>query len=254
MIKLLLALQHKQLPPTINFERLNEHIDLNDSPFYINTRLQEWKLEGAERRQAAISSFGFSGTNAHMVIGEYLPPSEVKPPVDGRSCKTAKIIVPLSARKPEQLKQKARDLLRVHSQSTPAVDLVEIAYTLQVGREAMDERVGFLVSSVGQLAEKLEAYVGGQAEIEGFHQGQVKRSKESMSIISQDDDMRETIVDEMDCRRKAVQAAGLVGKGSGARLEQAIRRGQTTAHQPARISVCQRALLDRYAASGSGLP
>jgi acyl transferase domain-containing protein len=67
-IKVVMALQNKQLPPTINFDRLNEHIDLKDSPFYINNRLQEWKLQGAEKRHAAISSFGFSGTNAHVVI------------------------------------------------------------------------------------------------------------------------------------------------------------------------------------------
>src|SRR5262249_366605 len=78
VIKLLLALKSKQLPPTINFERLNEHIDLTDSPFYVNTRLQEWDLKGADKRQAAISSFGFSGTNAHREIGEYTPPAEVK--------------------------------------------------------------------------------------------------------------------------------------------------------------------------------
>src|SRR5204863_516651 len=57
VVKLLLALKYKQLPPTVNFEQLNEHIDLTDSPFYVNTRLQEWKLNGAARRQAAISSF-----------------------------------------------------------------------------------------------------------------------------------------------------------------------------------------------------
>ena len=105
-IKLLLALQHKQLPPTINFERLNEHIDLKDSPFYINNQLQEWKLQGAERRQAAISSFGFSGTNAHIVISEYLAPVEVKPPVTVIAQNT-KRIVPLSARTAAQLKEKS---------------------------------------------------------------------------------------------------------------------------------------------------
>ena len=47
VLKLVLALQHQQLPPTINFERLNEHIDLKDSPFYVNGRLQEWRLNGA---------------------------------------------------------------------------------------------------------------------------------------------------------------------------------------------------------------
>src|SRR5204862_7363646 len=70
VIKVLLALQHRQLPPTINYERLNEHIELKASPFYVNQQLQEWELKGGVKRQAAVSSFGFSGTNAHVVVGE----------------------------------------------------------------------------------------------------------------------------------------------------------------------------------------
>ena len=46
VIKVLLALKHRQLPPTINFERLNEHIELKESPFYVNERLREWELNG----------------------------------------------------------------------------------------------------------------------------------------------------------------------------------------------------------------
>src|SRR5262249_23334923 len=62
-IKLLLALKHRQLPPTINYERLNEHIELMGSPFYINRQLQEWKSGEGEKRRAPISPFGFSGPN-----------------------------------------------------------------------------------------------------------------------------------------------------------------------------------------------
>src|SRR5262249_17419501 len=158
---LILALKRKQLPPAINFERLNEHIDLTESPFYVNTRLQEWELDGAARRQAAVSSFGFSGTNAHMVIGEYPPPAEVNRQVAAVAQNT-KAIVPLSARTSERLEQKARDLLDfIREHGAQSIDLTEMAYTLQAGREAMDERLGVLANSVEQLAEKLEAYVNG---------------------------------------------------------------------------------------------
>ena len=57
------------------------------------------------------------------------------------------------------------------------VNLIEMAYTLQVGREAMDERLGFVVSSVEQLAEKLEAYVAGEQGIEDVYQGQVSAAR-----------------------------------------------------------------------------
>ena len=212
VIKLILALQHKQLPPTINFERLNEHIELKDSPFYINEQLQEWKLNGAQRRQAATSSFGFSGTNAHMVIGEYQPPAKVKAPVSVIT-ENRKVIIALSARTAAQLQQKACDLWDFLRQEAASVDLVGLAYTLQVGRAGMEERVGFLVSSVEQLAEKLEAYIEGKPEIKDFYQGQIKGSKESMSVISQDDEVKQTIVEKWIAQKKLSKLLELWVKG-----------------------------------------
>ncbi len=211
MIKLLLALKHKQLPPTINFEHLNQHIDLANSPFYVNDRLQDWTVDGGEKRQAALSSFGFSGTNVHMVIGEYLPPAGVPLPAAVFD-PDAKSIVPLSARTPAQLKQKARDILDFIRES-PSIDLIEIAYTLQVGRAAMEERLAFVVTSVRQLAEKLQAWLDGEQGIEDAYQGQVKRSRESMSILSQDEEIRDLLVDGWVARRTLSKLVDLWVKG-----------------------------------------
>lgn len=72
VIKVLLAFKHQLLPPTINFKTLNEHISRKDSPFYINTTLQPWNVTPGMSRRAAVSSFGFSGTNAHLVLEEYV--------------------------------------------------------------------------------------------------------------------------------------------------------------------------------------
>ncbi|MES2824534.1 MAG: SDR family NAD(P)-dependent oxidoreductase [Pseudomonadota bacterium] len=218
-IKLVLALKHKQLPPTINFSQLNEHIGLHETPFYINSQLQEWKLKGAARRQGAVSSFGFSGTNAHIVIGEYLPPLEtyVTPPVSVIT-QDGKVIIPLSAKTTEQLTQKALDLLAFIRREEQSLDLIEMAYTLQVGRQPMEERLGFLANSVAQLAGKLEAYIDGELVgthpyIEESYQGQVNSNKESMSIISQDDEMKESIVNNWIARKKMSKLLDLWVKG-----------------------------------------
>ncbi|MGZ5445522.1 MAG: SDR family NAD(P)-dependent oxidoreductase [Thermoanaerobaculia bacterium] len=200
VLKLILALKHKQLPPTINFERLNEHIDLEDSPFYVNARLKEWEST-ARGRQAATSSFGFSGTNAHMVLGEYVPPVETGRPAT-LPVRGARAIVPLSAKTPEQLEQKARDLLEHIRRDAPSIDLIELSYTLQVGRDPMDERLGFLVASVDQLAVKLEAWLNGASPIDDVHRGRVMRSTDSTSIISQDEDVREAIVQKWIAEQK----------------------------------------------------
>ncbi|MGZ5431807.1 MAG: SDR family NAD(P)-dependent oxidoreductase [Thermoanaerobaculia bacterium] len=199
-LKLVLALQHRQLPPTINFERLNEHIDLSESPFYVNTRLDAWEPKGGARRQAAISSFGFSGTNAHLVIGEYRPAVEAERAVSIVPDGTA-TIVPLSAKTTNQLRQKARDLLGFIRNAAQPAELAEIAYTLQVGREAMDERVAFLVSSLAQLAERLQAWIDGDRSLDGAWQGRAQRSKDALSLLGSDADPQRTIESWIASRR-----------------------------------------------------
>src|SRR5439155_25892806 len=69
LIKAVLQLQHKQLVPSLHYEEPNPKIDFVNSPFYVNTKLQEWKSEGGPRR-AGVSSFGIGGTNAHVVPEE----------------------------------------------------------------------------------------------------------------------------------------------------------------------------------------
>jgi acyl transferase domain-containing protein len=192
LIKVVMALKNQKLPPTIHFERLNEHIPLAGKPFYVNDRLKDWSLDGADTRRAAVSSFGFSGTNAHVVLGEYLPPARVQAPA-GVSTGKSDILVPLSARTVEQLDQKVRDLLDwIHIQ--PDLDLPEMAYTLQVGREAMEERLGFVVTSIGQVTQKLQAYAAGTRDMEGMYRGQVTRGKERVALLKQDADLAETVI------------------------------------------------------------
>ncbi|MBW4572060.1 MAG: acyltransferase domain-containing protein [Tolypothrix carrinoi HA7290-LM1] len=72
LIKTTLALYHKILPPTINVTRPNPQFDIENSSFYLNTKARPWiqPVDGSKRR-AAISSFGFGGTNFHMVVEEY---------------------------------------------------------------------------------------------------------------------------------------------------------------------------------------
>lgn len=70
VIKVLLAMKNKMIPPQIHVNQINEHIDLDNSPFYINRELKEWKTEGNQPRIATVSSFGFSGTNCYIVLEE----------------------------------------------------------------------------------------------------------------------------------------------------------------------------------------
>src|SRR5262249_13742470 len=69
LIKTVLALEHEELPPTINYDTPNPKIDFDDSPFFVNTELRSWKANGTPRR-AGVSSFGFGGPNAHVIVEE----------------------------------------------------------------------------------------------------------------------------------------------------------------------------------------
>ena len=101
----------------------------------------------------------------------------------------ASVAIVLSARTAEQLHQKVRDLLDFVRARPEDVDLNAMSYTLQTGREAMDERLGFLVSSVADLVKVLDAYLAGDQEIEEAFQGQAKRDKEAVSMFSSDADL-----------------------------------------------------------------
>ncbi|MGH8258364.1 MAG: type I polyketide synthase, partial [Steroidobacteraceae bacterium] len=139
--KVLLQIRERQLAPTLNFRTPNQHFDFAESPFYVNTRLKAWEaLDGAPRR-AAISSFGISGTNAHLVVEEYVP--KVAAGSVGRSFPNESVIVVLSARTPAQLRAHAEQMRR-YLERAGATDLPALAYTLQVARDPLEHRLALV--------------------------------------------------------------------------------------------------------------
>ncbi len=192
--KILLSLRHKKLVPSLNFEKPNRHFDFEDSPFYVNTELRPWNSEQSPRR-AAISSFGFSGTNAHMVIEEYVEKGSgfsIQGSVLGKGVPA---VIVLSARNKERLKEYAKKLLKYVSRHlTPDTSLLsDLAYTLQVGREAMEERLGIIVHSMKELEENLQDFIGGNEPITNLYLGQSKRKKDSLAASAADEDMAKMI-------------------------------------------------------------
>jgi polyketide synthase PksL/polyketide synthase PksR len=153
VLKVLLSLKYKQLPPTINFQECNPLIDLTNSPFKIQKTLTKWEAQDDLPRRAAVSSFGFSGTNAHIVIEEYRSPY----PVNHFS---GAAIIPLSARNADRLRELA-DNLKQYLERIPALNLHEIAYSLQAGRKAMDERLAIVAVDKATLTAALTAYSEG---------------------------------------------------------------------------------------------
>lgn len=199
-IKLMLALQHRQLPPTLHCRHLNQHIALEGSPFFINGELRDWPLNGAPLRQAAISSFGFSGTNCHMVVAEAPPLMPEQRPIS-IVLQDGAMAVPVSARTEEQLRQRIVDLLafvraRCADESAAQLRLQDLAYTLQTGRDPMDHRLGVMANSLAQLVDRLQGYLDRGDAADGCCRGQVKQNKEGLRVITQDEIVRETIIEK----------------------------------------------------------
>src|SRR5690606_12804490 len=153
LLKAVLAVHHGKLPPSLHVERLNPHIKLEGTPFYISDQLRDWPRAGAAPRRAAINAFGFSGTNAHVVVSEYLAPA-------ADQAQTGAVLVPLSGASEAQLVRAAGELLAAVSRPGMAsADLWRIAHTLQTGREALSERLACVVSDLSALKRALEAVV-----------------------------------------------------------------------------------------------
>lgn len=131
-IKTALALKHKQLPPSLNFESTSKDIDLAQSPFFVNTQLRDWPMQADMPRRAGVSSFGLGGTNAHMVLEE--PP----PLTSGGPSRPYQLLL-LSARSESALQQMTSNLA-LHLQSRPELSLADVAFTLQTGRNIFSHR------------------------------------------------------------------------------------------------------------------
>lgn len=192
VLKCLWALKEGKLPPTINFDRLNEHITLEGSPFFVNTRLREWKAQGGSPRRAAVSSFGFGGTNCHLVVSEHRP--KIAPLATGSgSTGSAPHMFPLSARTKEQLDQLARDFVAFLDDGETSCELADIAYTLQAGRKPMEFRLGVLASSRKELRSRLLSYIEGTADTEAIRFGRSAAKEDGIQVIQDDAEFKETI-------------------------------------------------------------
>ena len=148
LIKTVLALKHKQIPPTLHFEHPNPELDFANSPFYVNTKLQDWE-RGSTPRRAGVSSLGFGGTNAHVVLEES---PTVKP--SGRS-RPYQLIV-LSAKTDTALDSATQNLARYLKQHSE-ISLADIAYTLQLGRQAFRHRRMVVCQHREDLLRSLDA-------------------------------------------------------------------------------------------------
>jgi thioesterase domain-containing protein/malonyl CoA-acyl carrier protein transacylase/acyl carrier protein len=147
LIKTILMLKNKLIPPSLHFEKPNPEIDFANSPFYVNSKLNEWKVDKLPRR-AGVSSFGIGGTNAHVILEE--APSQ---DVSGKS-RPWQILL-LSAKTSTALDKMTTNLVG-HLKQHPHLNLADVAYTLLVGRKEFNHRRMVVCQDLNDAVTQLE--------------------------------------------------------------------------------------------------
>lgn len=178
LTKILLQMREGEIAPSLHAETLNPNIDFAQTPFQVNRQLREWSRPTVDGRlhprAAGVSSFGAGGANAHLIIEEYVgaPATRPRAPATASPC-----LIVLSAKSEEQLWQCA-ERLREFVEAKDAPPLHDIAYTLQIGREAMPQRLAFTASSLQELAGKLARF------LKGDHAGLLAGRAKTGSVVA----------------------------------------------------------------------
>ncbi|WP_433854475.1 SDR family NAD(P)-dependent oxidoreductase [Streptomyces kronopolitis] len=165
MVKVILAMRHRTLPAARNLNRPNRMIKIDGTPLRLQRDRSAWESPvGGGPLRAGVSSFGMGGTNAHVVLEEGPRPAAAP-------ATSAPVVVSVSARTPQALRESVARLLEV-VRSADAPPLASIARTLSTGRAALPYRVAVEASDLGALAARLasvldtppNAPVNGQSE------------------------------------------------------------------------------------------
>lgn len=158
LIKVVLALQHEEIPPHLHLVQLNPYICLQNTAFSIPSELQKWPSGNNKSRLAAVSAFGFGGTNAHVILEE--APVLVSAPVQKHVERPLHLIT-LSAKSDSALRELARNY-EAFLASHPEIPLADVCFTANTGRSHFDYRLCIVTQSVIQLCQQLNAFIAGR--------------------------------------------------------------------------------------------
>jgi len=165
--KVILALRNRRIPATLHVSNVNPYLQLDKGPFYLVTDAADWPRGADGPRRAGISSFGFGGANAHLIVEE--APEAAKPDVAVRTH-----LFVLSAKSEERLRAAAGLLEAYVERRIGERDLKRLAFTLQTGREAMTHRLAILAAAPQELSRQLKGIASGETPAKTVFLGSAK--------------------------------------------------------------------------------
>ncbi|KZL51498.1 hypothetical protein A2T98_01895 [Nodularia spumigena CENA596] len=168
LIKVVLALQHKHIPPHLHYQKPNPHINWQQLPIKVAQSLASWTSD--KPRLAAVSSFGISGTNAHLIL-ESAPEQQKLAIEEQRPLH----LFTLTAKTPTALKQLAQSYINSLG-SNPSLAIGDLCFSANTGRSHLGHRLSVVAASTSELEKKLTAFVTGQA-VAGVSQKQISGNR-----------------------------------------------------------------------------
>lgn len=150
VIKVILAMKNQIIPAHLNYSQTNSFIDMKNSPFKVNTSSIKWDTENDMVRRAGISSFGFSGTNVHMILEEYRNEQR-------KSKEIRPVLFLFSAKNIRSLRKQLSSF--VNDKSILSYNISDISYTLLCRRKHFNERVAFIASDINELISYIREYL-----------------------------------------------------------------------------------------------
>ncbi|MDJ0715613.1 MAG: beta-ketoacyl synthase N-terminal-like domain-containing protein [Prochloraceae cyanobacterium] len=177
LIKVVLSLEHQEIPPHLNLKQLNPYIKIQNTPIQIPTELQPWQVAEEEKRLAGVSSFGFGGTNAHVILEEasdrlvVKSETETEPPLH---------LLTLSAKTENALLELVthyQNYLSTHQE----LGLADVCFTANTGRSHFKHRLAIIASERQELVDKL-GQISAREEANGVFFGKLSSNSKSPLI------------------------------------------------------------------------
>lgn len=238
VVKVIMAMKHRQIPAHLHFTTVNPKIDLKGSPFYlVGETTRPWEAMHDDQgktlpRRAGVSSFGFGGVNAHAVIEEYT--------ADAAPCKLEPVkmrrLFVLSARSETQLLNYGRQMASFIKDRERELHLDPLTYTLQIGREPMDVRLAILANDLSDLREKLDGFISNQALAVQVYSGTLFYDRITPGlarhVFDADDPCGQQLLEQLLCEKDTVHLAQLWVLGVEVRWTRLYREASSVGRIP----------------------
>lgn len=185
LMKLVLSMQHQKIAPNLHFKQLNPRIDLSKIPIILPNTIMPWKRPRSGKRIGGVSAFGFTGTNAHALVEEYLPKDGV---TQSETQTRPGYLLTISAKSAPALNELIEKYITYLNVGEDSLD--NIAYTMHVGRNHFRHRVCLVCSSKEEACDKLSrrALIAGRDQTNRFTQVEFSFDEQEASAIHQIDE------------------------------------------------------------------